>query len=699
MRAQYPHNTDALDELGTVELQRKNPRAALDLFDRAIALKPKNAASLINRGIALRQLARFNEALASYDQALSIADKNIRALNCRGNVLSNLNRFNEAVESYDSALAVEPGNAEILKNRGIALRHADRPIDALSSFDLALSIKPNHAEALKLRSETLKQLGRFNDALASYDRALAVNPHDTETLILLGDLLREAKRPNDALACYDRALLVDPDNSRALHHRAYALRELHRFDEALASCDRALLSKPSDASLLATRGIVLECQGRIGEAITSFRNALAARPEDAAIHTTLIFALNFDASTSAREQQEERSRWNSQHARRFRGQIQPHENARDPLRKLRIGYVSGHFKGHAAVYAFGGMLLHHDPEGFEVICYSDTVREDDITDRLRGRADAWRCTADLSDEQLTDLIRQDRIDILVDLVGHMGGNRLLAFARKPAPIQVTAWGEPTGTGLETMNYLFADPVLVPEEERGLLAEQVVDLPNFLGYWTPEALPESGPLPALRNGYVTFGSFNRLEKVTDITLRAWAAILHKLPQSRLVMKAPVLSDKSQQRRILDTFKSELDITAERLTLLGNSDRASHFAAYQQVDIALDTFPHSGGMTTLDALWMGVPVVAWRGHTISSRLAAACLAALRLTDFTADDVDCFVNLAVAKAADVEGLSRLRAALRRQIAASDFGDPARYARAVESAYRRMWQRWCSGLPDNER
>ena len=698
--AQYPGDANVLEELGAIEIQRKNPQTALTFLDQALALKPKNTLSLINRGIALRQLGRCDDALASYNLALSITANDVSALNCRGNVLSDLKQFNEAVGSYDCALAIEPNNAEVLKNRGIALRHADRQEEALASFDRALSIKPDHAEVLNLRGETLKHLGRFDDALASFDRALAVRPRDSRTLVKRGDLMRGAKRHYDALASYDHALELDPDNLRALQHRASTLRELFRFEEALTSCDRALLIKPGDASLLATRGIILECLGRISDAIASFRQALLIKPDDAAIHTALIFALNFDAAVTAREQQSERSRWNSQHARRLRNEIRSHENTCDPQRQLRIGYVSGHFKGQSATYGFGGVLLHHDPERFEIICYSDTVREDEVTDRLRCRADKWHRTAALSDPQLAELIRRDRIDILVDLVGHMGGNRLLAFARKPAPIQVTAWGEPTGTGLEVMDYLLADPVLVPEVERGLLAETVVDLPNFLGYWTPEPIPEPGSLPALRNGYVTFGSFNRLEKITDATLRAWAAILLRLPQARLIIKTPLLSDASQRRRIEDALKSADVVATERLILLGASNRASHFAAYQNVDVALDTFPHSGGMTTLDALWMGIPVVTWAGQTISSRLAAASLAALGLRKFTASGPEEFVDLAVAATANIEELSVLRGSLRKRIAASDFGDPVRYARAVESAYRDMWQRWCSnraGCPAN--
>jgi predicted O-linked N-acetylglucosamine transferase (SPINDLY family) len=278
----------------------------------------------------------------------------------------------------------------------------------------------------------------------------------------------------------------------------------------------------------------------------------------------------------------------------------------------------------------------------------------------------------------------------------MSGHRLLVFARKPAPIQVTAWGEPTGTGLKAMDYLLADPVLVPADERKLFAERIFDIPNFLGYWVPDLLPEPSALPALTRGYVTFGSFNRAPKIQDAVLRHWAEVLRALPGSRLVIKGyQALTDGVEQRRIHGVLGGE-GIASDRVMLLGRRARTDHFADYREIDIALDPFPHGGGMTTLDALWMGVPVVTWPGRTLSSRLAAASLTALGLGDFIASDLDAYVALAVAKAADLDALARLRGTLRQRLAASAVGNSERYARAVENAYREMWRRWCASHDD---
>jgi protein O-GlcNAc transferase len=535
--------------------------------------------------------------------------------------------------------------------RGVMLASKGQYRKALKCFDKVLSIAPAHLDALNNRADCLAVLGHHEQAIASYDKLLAARP---------GDL-------------------------HARGNRASALKSIGRLAEAVADYSTVLQSTPDYTAALFNRGNAYVDLGRPKDAIRDLRNALSLRPTDSDVHTSLIFALNFDTEASSESQQTERARWAS-HWTLPAGTGHPNDPSAD--RKLRIGYVSSHFRHQAATYAFGGVIVHHDPNQFEVVCYSDTAAEDDLTAHLRRRADTWRRTSDLSDDRLAQLVRQDQIDILVDLVGHMKGNRLRVFAVKPAPIQITAWGEPTGTGLKAIDYLFADPVLVPASERALLAEQVADLPCFLGFWSPEALPEPGGLPANDRGYVTFGSFNRLAKTSEPVLREWSAILRAVPGSRLVLKDRLVS---QQANVIMGVLAEEGISAERVALLKQIDRAAHFTAYRGIDIALDPFPHGGGMTTLEALWMGVPVVTAPGRTISSRLAAAILTAAGLTDFIATDREHYVQVAAAKASELGALTQLRSTLRHRLANTEFGDTVRYARAVERHYRSMWQEWC--------
>jgi protein O-GlcNAc transferase len=543
--------------------------------------------------------------------------------------------------------------------------------------------------ALLMQGNALASQAQYRDAIRCYEKILELAPRNLDAINNRGNCLSLLGQFAEAIKSYDAIIAARPNDLRAHCNRANALKQLGRCHEALAEYERVLKADPGNTDALYNRGNLFTDLGLPKEAIRDLRRALALNPNDANTSTSLIFALNFEPDATAEELQAERTAWGSRYDELLNGVA--HANKPEPDRRLRIGYVSAHFRHQAATYAFGGVIVHHDPQQFEVVGYSDTTEEDDLTGRLRSRVHNWRRTAHLSDDQLSSLIRADRIDILVDLVGHMKGNRLTVFAQKPAPIQVTAWGEPTGTGLKAIDYILADPVLIPAAERSLLREQVADLPNFLGYWSPEPLPELQPLPALQRGHVTFGSFNRLAKVQPPVLRSWAAIMRALPDSRLILKGRLIDLASERAPILAALASE-GIAAERVTIVDQGGREAHFAGYHDLDIALDPSPHGGGMTTLDALWMGVPVVTCPGRTISSRLAAASLHAAGLDDYIASDPAHYVELAIAKAGDLPALAELRRTLRERIAGTAFGDPVRYARAVEGQYRSMWRRWCA-------
>jgi predicted O-linked N-acetylglucosamine transferase (SPINDLY family) len=692
---------------------------------QAIRIKPGLAEAHTNLGKALRENGELDEAVAACGQAIRIKADYAEAHSSLGTVLNEQGKLDEAVAAYREAIRVKPDFAEAYCNLGNSLRGQGKLDEAMAACRHAIRIKPGLAEAHANLGNALREngklaaavvacreairinpglagahcnlgaalydQGKLDEAVAAYREALALQPHNADALFNLVIALTDQGRLDEAVVCYERALALRPDFLGIHDKLGFALFEYGLLAEALACYRRALAKRPDAVGTLINYGVAMSSYGRPDEAIASFRHAIAAAPDDAMSHSGLIFALNFDPAGTMSEHQAERSGWDERHARRF-APWEPHDNDRSLDRRLRIGYVSRYFCSQAATYAFGGVILRHDPDRFEVVCYSDTAQEDHITRRLAGRADKWHHTAGLGDDELAALIRTDRIDILVDLVGHMRGHRLLVFARKPAPIQVTAWGEPTGTGLAAMDYLFADPVLVAPHERGLLAEQVVDLPNFLGYWVPDPIPEPRMLPALARGYVTFGSFSRFDKIQSPVLGAWARIMNALPGSRLVLKeGRACVDPLQQQR-MTSILAAAGIAAERVTFLGWLDRSGHFEAYQDIDIALDPFPHGGGMTTLDAMWMGVPVVAFPGSTISSRLASATLSAIGLADFVGRDLDGYVDLAVAKAADLAALARLRGTLRGRVAGSAFGDPTRYAGAVEAAYREMWQLWCA-------
>ena len=527
-------------------------------------------------------------------------------------------------------------------------------------------------------------------AVSALDRVRAIDRSYAGRLVEWGDKAAGENRFEESVAYYDRGLRLRPNDVRALYRRATVLRRLRRSDQALMDLDRALALKPDFADALISRARIQRLLGDIEQALASLRKAMTLRPDDSALHTTYLFTLNFAHSVGEAAKQHERAEWEKRHAQKFRSHWKPHDNEPTLARRLRIGYVSSAFRHDNSTYSFGEVILNHDADRFEIFCYSDTPYEDVATAALRERVDHWHRTRKISDDRLSELIRSDRIDILIDCLGHMVGNRLLVFARKPAPIQVTAWGEVTGTGLKAMDYLLGSPVLIPKSDRELFAETVIDLPNFSGFWSPDSLPDVGPLPACTQGHVTFGSFSRLPKIGEPTIRCWAAILRMLPEARLVLKHGHLAEPAFRARIANAFERH-GVPSDALVFLGVTDRHTHFSCYNMIDIALDTFPHAGGMTTLDALWMGVPVVSWPGDLVSSRWAATSLVPLGLSDFLADSEEGYIKLAVAKAADIESLTQLRASLRARMANSEFGNGRRFCRAVEAAYVEMWSRWC--------
>jgi predicted O-linked N-acetylglucosamine transferase (SPINDLY family) len=615
-----------------------------------------DARKLNRRGVALAEEGRLDEALASFKQAVALHPAWVGAHLNIGLTLAEQGRLDEAIVSYRQVLVLNPGNADAHFKLANALYVQNRYEEALTSFERVVALQPKHGAAHNNLGATLKALGRVDAAIASYEQALAISPIDADAHCNLGAALMAQSRIAEAIACFERALALNP------HHA-----EAH-----------------------GNLGLMFVEQGLIDEALTYYRQALALRPDYSGVHTKLIFAMNFDPSSGPEEQQKERARWYEMHGQKFARAIAPHPNLCDPERRLRIGYVSAHFRHQAATYAFTPVLLNHDSTQFEIFCYSDTAEEDDLTARLCASTTHWRRVVGRSDDELAAMIRSDRIDILVDLAGHMGGDRLLVFARKPAPVQATGWGEPTGTGLATMDYLFGDPILIPAAQRSLLSERVIDLPCFISFWEPEQLPPAGPLPAMENGYVTFGSFSRVTKLSVQVLRLWAAILRHLPKSRLVLKDIGLDNPAVRKRISEALHGE-DISVDRVTLLGPLGRSAHFAAYRAVDVALDPFPHSGGMTTLDALCMGLPVITCPGLTISSRLASASLSALGLDRFIARDYEQYVRLAIGTASDLHGLARLRGELRDRLVRLPVGNAVLYTRAVESAYRTIWRQWC--------
>ena len=686
-----PAYVEAHYNLGIVLQEQGNLSEAIASYRKAISLKPDYAEAHFNLGNTLHDLGRLNEAETSFRQTLEIKPDSAEAHSNLGLILQNQGRLTEAEASYRLALGIKPDYTEAHLSLGNVLKDMGRLDEAEASYRQALQIMPDYAEAHSNLGLTLQELGRLDEAEASYRRALQIKPNYADAHYNLGLTLQELGRLDEAETSYRRALQIKTDFAEAHNNLGIALKDMGRLDEAEASCRRALQIKPDFAAAHSNLGNVLHEIGQSDDAVDSYRRALQIKPDYAEAHSNLIFALDLMADEDTSSLQKERKRWDAAHAAPLH-QRHTHTNIPDPERRMRIGYVSADLREHSAPKVFGGMLTRYDRSQFDVFAYSNLKgRDDRFTDLFKQNVTAWRNIRSLSDDTVAKMIREDQIDILVDLSGHTGGNRLLVFARKPAPIQITAWGYATGTGMRAMDVFFADPVLVPPEDKQYFSEKIRYLPSAVGAFFTEPFPDVNELPALSGGILTFGSLNRLVKVSDNAYRAWAKVLMAVPRSRLILKAGELNDASARERVAGHF-TKAGVAADRIIMQGKTSWYEHMETYNQIDFALDPFPHGGGVTTLEGLMMGVPVINLRWPTMVGSVSASIMTTLGLTDWIAETQEKYVELAIQKAGDLQPLAALRLQLRGIFTSSVMGDPAAYARAVEQEYRQLWREWCA-------
>jgi protein O-GlcNAc transferase len=501
--------------------------------------------------------------------------------------------------------------------------------------------------------------------------------------------LYEAGRFADALPLLRRVLKDEPNQFVALFALGISLRRLKQLDEAATALKRAIALKPDFFEALYNLGLLLNEQGQVDEAVQAFRRAIDLRPKVSLAHSNLLMALQYTSGLTVDGWKEALVAFESC----FTPSIPvTYTNSPEPERVLHIGYVSPDFCHHSCAWFIEPLLKTYDHKQIEIFCYSQVASPDAVTARLRTQADGWREIVNLDDEAVATLIREDHIDILVDLAGHSAYNRLGVFARKPAPIQVSWLGYPASTGLSAVDYRLSDPWLTPSDTSEYFSETIWNLPRPAHcYSPPNETPPVYPPPVLKSGQITFGSFNNLTKVGQETVELWASVLLAVPESRLLLKSYQAKDPGIQHRLTAAFTT-LGIDSNRIIFIGKAPTVNaHLAYYAQVDIALDTFPYNGATTTLESLWMGVPVVSLVGSRAASRYGLAFLSAVSLSELAATDPERFVATAVALAGDRERLISLRNTLRGTLGNSSLCDAVGFAQTVESAYRQMWQRWC--------
>lgn len=524
----------------------------------------------------------------------------------------------------------------------------------------------------------------------AYRKIIEYDPLHFKALYLLGILASEVGNYDNAIGFLVLALRVKPDYAMAHNDLGVIFQQKGDTAKAMECFRRALELNGSFHEAENNLGVAYQAKGEHKKAAEHFKKAKIINPYYFDACNNYIFALDMAEDSTVEMLIDARREWSKIHEEPLLKKQKPHTNSLSKTRKLRVGYVSADMRLHSASFVFGSVLDYYDKSKFEVYAYNNYVgKSDSRLEHFKKCVTVWRDVYGISDDDLAGIIRRDEIDILVDLSGFSAGSRLLTFARKPAPIQVTAWGYATSTGMKSMDYFFADDVVVPPEEKGLYIEEVVDLPCLVNHYCPEPKPDVKELPALKNGYITFGNFNRMGKVSDTTFAAWAKVILSVPNSKLLFKINEEDITASIERISLIFEGN-GVGRDRLRFLGKGPWVEHMEAFNEVDIALDPWPHTGGLTTIDNLCMGVPVISLRWPTIVGRLSASMLHTMGMDDWIAETEEEYLALAVEKAKDIQGLSEVRNGLQNKFYANILGDSESYCREVEEKYLWMWGKY---------
>lgn len=704
----YPKDSFGYKALGAIYTETKRCTLAIEPMKKAISLDPHDPELRANLGNAYKDLRQLNEAEKSYRKALQI-DPSYSAVHSNlGVILKDAGKYRDAEQSYRNALRYTPNDAEVLVRLGYVLMsmglksqaedffrksldvkpyyseaiqclallmaHMQRPDEAEAFYQQALAISPDSFELYNNRGNLLKELGRYKEAEESYRIAQSLNSTSATVFNNIGMIIHEQGRLLEAEANYRISLALQPDFPEAVSNLGVTLMELGMLSEAISLYQEALSRRPDHEILLTNLGCVYKEIGMTDEAVNCFRKAIEIAPDFRVASSNLLFTLNYGATNNPVDMKAEAEAYGRSCTRTANspfGEWRALDNG-----PLRVGFVSGDFVNHPVGYFIEGLVSELDKTRFSLYGYSTITREDETTKRLKSHFSKWMTIKGLSDQAAATQIHEDGVDILIDLSGHTSNNRLPLFAWRPARIQASWLGYFSTTGVEQMDYLIGDPYSTPISEESHFTEKLWQLPeSYLCFTPPQDATPVAALPALKNGYVTFGSFNSLSKLNGEVICLWAEVLKATPTSKLFLKTRQFNDEETCKFIRDLFVS-LGIDSDRLILEGWSPRAELLSSYSRVDIALDPFPYPGGTTSAEGLWMGVPVLTRRGDRFLSHIGESIANNAGYGEWVAMDNEEYIKMAVNFASDIPMLTNLRAEMRNKLKMSPLFDAKRFA-----------------------
>jgi len=661
----------------------------------------KSENSDIEGALALHRAGDLGAAKIGYQKLIAQHPDNANAMHLLGVLELQLGNAKRAVLLIQKCLAQKPDFAPGHNNLGNALKVLGDLPAATQAFLAAIKRKPTFAAAHGNLAAAYLETGHLEQSIAAARQAVEFEPTNSNFLAVLGASLGGRGEFFEAEKVLRAAIKYDPTHAHAYSNLGNLFLEQRDLDGAIAACRKAVELAPGLEVAHGNLANALRDQGRIDEALAVYRKVLEKGCDHGAIISNYLMCLHYASEISGAEIKTESQRLaSSPNESECRPEIE-FEQSPVPDRKLTIGYVSPDFRAHSVSWFLTSLLRVHNRSQFRILCYAEVAKPDAVTEELRDLADDWRSTVGVSDQQMAAQIRADKVDILVDLAGHTGANRLTVFARRPAPIQVSWLGYPGTTGMPEIEFRLTDAIADPEGPEGNesdFTESLIRLPNgFLNYAPPLGAPDTETPPRLRNRYISFGSFNTLAKISEPTIACWSRVLISIENSVLILKNRALADSGARERLFELFE-RYGVTSDRLKLHPwTATIHDHLAAYNEVDVALDTFPYNGTTTTLEALWMGVPVITLRGNHHATRVSASILERIGWPEWIADTDDDYVAKAKCVAENLDQSNMDRSGLRERVQSSPLCNSSNFAQDIEAAFREMWRTYCGSQSNN--
>lgn len=675
--------------LGVAIAEQGRIADAIESMKKVVMLDPKDAEAHRNLATAFKEAGQIKMAEAHFRKCIALNPEDSLACVSLGKILNEKSNFSEAEKLCRKAILVNYDMPEAHDQLGVSLLGQKKLEDAENCFRSAILLKPDMVDAYNNLGISLNEQIRYEEAEACYLQALKLNPLFTNAFVNIGRNFSDQEKYAQAEIAYRKALETDPQHTLSLTGLGLALHLQQKEEEARVILEQALELNPELPEALNTLGNIHKQLGNNELALDFYRKAIDVKPEFTFVYSNFLLLAGYHAQLTQEELFEKAKIYGAQVSAQIKNKYSTWKSQtlnEQEATKLRIGFVSGDLKRHAVAFFLEGLVRNIDKNKFELIAYTAHPKEDEITALLKPHFNQWQPIYGKSDQDTAKIIYDDALHILIDLSGHTGMNRLPVFAYKPAPIQVTWLGYPATTGLAEIDYIMGDPYLTPQSDEHLFVEKVWRLPEIVWCFNPlfEDVPIAD-LPALKNNFITFGSFNNLSKINDQVIKVWSDILHAIPNSKLYLQVKQLNEPSVMQKTYERFAA-VGITADRLILEKGGSRENYFKSFNKMDIALDPFPCPGGTTSTDTVWMSVPILTMKGQSYWSRIGETIANNIGLEEWIAEDVEDYINKAIRFASNIPALATLRANLRQQAMNSPLFNAPRYTRHFEDALIQM-------------